>query len=144
MSADRRSIVLAAMASAVVAAAVIAALLILGAPSVQRQHKMDAVRVQDLSSIASSVNGYFTRHEALPADLGALAKEPGYRVVQSDPESGNPYGYQILDATSYRLCADFTTDSATDSSEPYNLYTNVTWAHAQGHQCFDRKTGKSD
>jgi hypothetical protein len=144
VSAKRRSVVLAAIASAVVAAAVIAALVMLGAPSVERQRKMDAARVQDLSNIASYVSGYFTRHKALPADLAALANEPGYRVLQSDPETGKPYGYQILDATSYRLCADFTTSSASESHDTYAIYANVPWAHAKGHQCFDRNTGKSN
>lgn len=140
MNAKRRSIVLPAIASAVVVAAVIGALVILGTPSAQRRHKLDAVRVQDLSGIASYVNGYFARHNAPPADLGVLTKEPGYRVVQSDPETGKLYKYEILDSTSYRLCAEF----ATDSPEPINVYSNVTWAHAQGRQCFDRNTGKSN
>jgi hypothetical protein len=144
VSANRRSIVVPAIATAVVAAAVIAALAILGPPSVQRQRKMDGVRIQDLSNIASYVNGYFTRHKVLPTDLGALTKEPGYRVAQSDPETGKPYGYQILDANLYRLCADFSTDSATESSDQYNSRLNVRWAHAQGHQCFDRNTGKDE
>jgi hypothetical protein len=144
MNAKHRAIALPAIASAVVAAAVIAALVILGAPSVQRQRKMDGVRVQDLSGIASYVNGYFTRHKALPPDVSTLAKEPGYSVRQNDPETGKLYEYQILDSTSYRLCAQFATDSATDAPEAYNPYANVTWAHAQGHQCFDRKTGHND
>jgi hypothetical protein len=117
------------------------ALLILDAPSVQRQRKMDGVHVQDLSTIASYVNGYFTRHKTLPADLGTLAKEPGYRVAQSDPESGKPYDYQILESTTYRLCADFATDSTSESS---HAYPNVKWVHTQGHHCFDRNTGKSE
>jgi type II secretory pathway pseudopilin PulG len=143
VSASRRTLVLPAIATAVVAAAVIAALVVLGAPSMQRQRKMDGVRVRDLTTIASFVNGYFTRHKTLPPDLATLAKEPGYRVAQSDPETGKPYDYQILDTTSYRLCADFATDSASESSDVYAIYPNVNWAHAQGHHCFDRNTGKT-
>ena len=143
MNPSLRSVILPAIASAGVAAAVIAAIVILGPPSVQRQRKLDEVRVQNLTSIGLSVNGYFIRHEELPADLDALAKEPGYRVAQGDPETGKPYGYQILSATSYRLCADFAGDSAKDSRDFYNGYDSVTWAHGQGHQCFDRNTNKS-
>jgi type II secretory pathway pseudopilin PulG len=138
-----RSMVFPAIATAVVAASVIAAIVVLGAPSVQRQRKMDGVRVQNLSLIALSVNGYFTRHKELPADLEALAKQPGYHIARSDPDTGKSYGYQILGATSYRLCADFTGDSATDSPQFFGAYVNVTWAHGQGHQCFDRDTEKT-
>jgi hypothetical protein len=137
-----RSMILPAIATAVVAASVIAAIVMLGGPSVQRRHKMDGVRVQNLTFIAMSVNGYFTRHKELPADLDALAKEPGYHISPLDPETGNPYGYEILSATSYRLCADFNLDSATDSPDPYNTYVDVSWAHGPGHQCFDRNKDK--
>jgi hypothetical protein len=134
--------VLPAIATAVVAASVIAAIVMLGGPGVQRKHKMDGVRVQNLTRIALSVNGYFTRHKELPADLDAIAKEPGYHISQLDPDTGKPYGYQILGANSYRLCADFSLDSAYDSPEFYNAYPNVSWAHGLGHQCFDRNTDK--
>lgn len=142
MNASRRSIVLPAIAAAVVTAAVIAAIIILGSPTEQRQRKLDGVRVQDLTSIGVSVNAYFRRHKELPTDLDALAKEPGYRIARGDPDTGKPYGYQILGVASYRLCADFTTDSATDASDSYTQITNVTWAHGRGHQCFDRNTNK--
>jgi hypothetical protein len=137
-----RRMILPAIVSAVVVSAVIAAIVILGPPSVQRQRKMDEARVQNLTHIELSVNGYFVRHKELPADLDALAKEPGYHIARSDPDTGKPYGYQILSPTSYRLCADFTADSATDSPDSYNAYINVTWAHGQGRQCFDRNTDK--
>jgi type II secretory pathway pseudopilin PulG len=132
-----------AIVTAVVAASVIAAIVVLGAPSVQRQRKMDGVRVQNLSLIALSVSGYFTRHRELPADLAALANEPGYHIARSDPDTGKSYGYQVLGATSYRLCADFTRDSASDSPQGFGAYANVTWAHGRGHQCFDRSTDKA-
>lgn len=138
-----RSMVFPAVVTSVVAATVIAAIVMLGAPSVQRQRKMDEVRVQNLTAIALSVNGYFARHKELPADLDSLAKEPGYHIPRSDPDTGKSYGYQILAAASYRLCADFAGDSATaDSPQFYNAYVNVNWAHGRGHQCFDRNTDK--
>jgi hypothetical protein len=140
----RRSMVLPAIVTAVVAASVIAAIVMLGGPSGQRQRKMDEVRVQNLTYLALSVNGYFIRHKVLPADLDALAKEPGYRISRLDPGTGKPYGYEILGATTYRLCAEFAGDSAADSPESYNAYANVGWAHPQGHQCFDRDTDKSN
>jgi hypothetical protein len=72
--------------------------------------------------------------------LDALAKEPGYHVARSDPDTGKPYEYKILGTTSYRLCANFSGDSASDSPQFTGAYFNVAWAHGQGHQCFDRNT----
>lgn len=142
MSLGPRRIILPAIVSAVVVSAVIAAIVVIGPPSVHRQRKMDEVRVQNLTYVGLSVNGYFARHKELPPDLDALAKEPGYHIVRSDPDTGKPYGYQILSPTSYRLCADFAADSAKNSHDSYNAYINVTWAHGQGRQCFDRNTDK--
>jgi len=47
-----RSVILPAIVTAVVAASVVAAIVMLGGPSVQRQHKLDEVRVQNLTLIA--------------------------------------------------------------------------------------------
>ena len=91
-----------------------------------------------------SVNGYFSRHKALPPDLDTLAKEPGYHISRNDPETGKPYGYLIQGDTSYRLCGDFAGDSASDSPQFIGAYTDVKWAHGAGHQCFDRNTTKMD
>src|SRR5580698_2076690 len=142
MRSGSRSMILPAIVTAVVAASVVAAIVMLGGPGAQRQRKMDEVRVQNLTFIALSINGYFTRHKELPADLDALVKEPGYRISRLDPDTGKPYGYEILGATSYRLCADFSVDSATDSPQGYGAYVSVDWAHGSGHQCFDRNTDK--
>ncbi len=91
-----RSMVLPAISTAVVAASVIAAIVMLGGPSVQRKHKMDGVRVQNLTIIALSVNGYFTRHKKLPADLDSLAKEPGYHISRLILKQAKPTDTRFL------------------------------------------------
>ena len=143
MTANSRSVVFGVAASIAVVATLICAMIVLGPPGAQRQRKLDEVRVQDLSGIEMSVNGYFRVHHALPAGLAVLAKEPGYRVARADPDTGKAYGYEVLGDDSYRLCADFATDPST--LEPANsnmVYSNVAWAHGRGHQCFDRKAGR--
>jgi hypothetical protein len=137
-----RSMILPAIATAVVAASVIAAIVMLGGPSLQRKYKMDDVRVRNLTLIASAVNGYFRRHEGLPADLDALAQEPGYNIPRRDPETGKPYEYQVLKASSYHLCADFALDSSRDPANTFGANSIGSWAHGSGHQCFERTTDK--
>ena len=83
--------------------------------------------------------------EALPPDLAALAAEPGARLAIADPVSGAPYGYAIIEARSYEVCATFTTDTA--QSGDVTGWPGEVWSHDVGPQCFERKVkapGKDD
>lgn len=142
MTRTARPVILPSIVTSVVAASVIVSIVTLGGPSAQRQRKLDEVRVQNLTLISLSMNAYFTRHGKLPGDLDLLGKEPGYRIAQKDPDTGKPYKYDVLGATSYRLCADFAGDTGSDSRQSTAGYFDVQWIHGAGHQCFDRVTGK--
>jgi hypothetical protein len=126
--------------SAVVIGAVITAIL-LDPPGVQRQRKMDARRVEDLSSIQRATEEYWNRHKVLPTDLAMLGKEPGLRVAATDPETGSPYIYEVTGPKSYRLCAVFARDSSERAAGPY---FSVTWAHGAGRHCFELTLPKKD
>ena len=97
---------LAFLVSAVVVCAVVTAIL-LDPPGVQRQRRMDGRRIEDLLSMERAAEEYWNRHKVLPPDLAALAKEPGLRVPEADPETGSPYVYEVTGPKSYRLCAVF-------------------------------------
>ncbi len=125
--------ILAWVVSAVVISAVVTAIL-LDPPGIQRQRKMDARRVEDLSSIKRAIEEYCNRHKVLPTDLATLAKEPGLRVAATDPDTGSPYVYEVTGPNSYRLCAVFARDSSERSAVPYY---SVSWAHGPGRHCFD-------
>ena len=132
--------ILAWVVSAVVIGAVVTAIL-LDPPGVQRQRKMDARRVEDLSSIQRATEEYWNRHKVLPTDLATLAKEPGLRVAATDPDTGSPYVYEVTGLNSYRLCAVFAFDSSERAAVPYY---SVTWAHGAGRHCFDLTIPKKD
>jgi hypothetical protein len=128
-----------AAGAVVVAVVIISSLVLVGPPSVQRQRKVDAARVRDLQGIERFVTGYARLHKALPADMGALAAEPGYHVPLKDSEDGEQYEYALLGADSYRLCATFKTASDSETAlNSYGLAQDATWAHGIGRQCFDR------
>ena len=129
--------VLMVVAITAVVAAVVAGIAVLGSPAAQRQQKLDSVRVDDLAAIERLTSRFVSLHKALPRDLAALAREPGFAVRTHDPESGVSYDYQILSAESYRLCATF----RARSSEPTSFMVQppgTTWAHDSGRQCFTR------
>ena len=136
---------LAIVASVVVLATVVAAIVVMGSPSAQREAKLDARRAADLFRIGSAVDRWVERHDALPPDLAALAAEPGARLAIADPVSGAPYGYAIIEARSYEVCATFTTDTA--QSGDVTGWPGEVWSHDVGPQCFERKVkapGKDD
>ncbi|NZA27760.1 hypothetical protein H0E84_15380 [Luteimonas sp. SJ-92] len=124
---------LAIVAVAVVVATVAAAIRVMGGPAAQREAKLDVRRVDDLQRIAMLVDMRVRHGEALPADLPALAVRPGTRVALLDP-AGVPYEYQPTGGRGYRLCADFSTDTAITPE----AWRGDEWAHGAGRQCFER------
>jgi type II secretory pathway pseudopilin PulG len=128
--------VVAIAASAVVLAAIVAAIAVMGSPARQRLMRLDERRVDDLNRIATTIDVYRTQHGRLPASVAELGGQPGMRIPQ-DPESGQPYGYEMLGATEYRLCAKFDTDTA-ETTDP-QPWLGASWAHGAGRQCFRRR-----
>jgi len=119
----------------VVIATIVAAISVIGSPSQQRLLRLDERRVNDLQALASQVQAYRNEHGRLPASLAVLEAEPGVRVPR-DPESGEPYAYEVLGAVEFRLCARFDTDSS--DSTPPQPWMRAAWVHGAGRQCFKR------
>ena len=130
-----RSRVLAGLLVAATVTAVVVAIY-LEPPAKQRLRRMDARRESDLNSIEIAINDFWRRHAELPANLTRLEAEPGIRAVAKDPQSGEPYSYEVTTPKTYKLCAEFELDS---EAEPrmHMVPAIVGWAHASGRQCFD-------
>jgi hypothetical protein len=129
---------IAIVASLVVVATIVAAIAVMGSPSKQRLMRLDERRVDELGNIANQIESWRNEHRRLPGSLAELAAAPGVRVAQ-DPASGRPYGYEVLGASEYRLCAQFDTDTAIETDpQPWR---GAVWAHGIGRQCFTRRAG---
>lgn len=127
------------VAAITVVAAVAAAILVMGSPAVQRERGLDMRRVQDLQRIENAIGMHYLRTGRLPADLAALARQPGVALPVADPVTASPYAYQTAGGRSYRLCAVFTTDTAVDDSDDA-LPTQTRWAHGVGKHCYDLRS----
>lgn len=125
-------------AALVIVATVAAAIVVMGSPSEAREARLDERRVRDLDRIADVVRTYAQRHGQPPADLAALAQQPGVRLAIADPVSAAPYPYRVSDADSFRLCASFSTDTAKIVTEEQSRIDRH-WLHGAGEQCFDLK-----
>lgn len=125
-------------AAIVVAAAVAGGVWVMGSPVEQRLLRMDERRVQDLRHIATAVDMFSERHRRLPEGLDDLSKMPGIHVTVTDPETAEPYAYEITGDTTYRLCARFARETpGGDRTAEMSMRWPSRWGHGQGRSCFD-------
>jgi hypothetical protein len=132
----------AAIATALAVATVSWGFVEVGSPGIERVRKLDERRIDDLREIQGEIANISlgaTRHEPvaerrlqrpLPATLEAVAREArDLRPRIVDPETGEPYGYEVLDENRFRLCATFR-DARDEDRDPR-------WNHPAGQHCFD-------
>lgn len=107
-----------------------------GSPLVARSNAIDDRRAEDLQSIQSAVNRYYTDFGQLPDSLGTLrGPDPGSSVPDlRDPVSGEAYGYRVIDAQRYELCATFERPSA-EVAARLRVYRDF-WRHPAGRVCY--------
>lgn len=123
-----------AVASAgVVSAILVLALFHLGSPTNQRLMRLDDQRVSRLKKLRSELETHLQREGELPAALADLAAKPWASPVANDPSTAEPFGYEVVEARRYRLCATF--DRASPAP-PTDLEQDF-WTHPAGTHCYD-------
>ena len=113
---------LAAMIIAV-AAAVAAGFAVVGSPAIQREHRLDDKRIEDLADLQLAVGTYRDGHNGLPKSLDELGGPARVR----DPLTSQPYEYLVLGDDRFQLCATF----QQRSNERAGF-----WHHDAGRYCF--------
>ena len=99
---------LARLAGAATVATLIAGLFLVGSPGHERSRRLDAQRSNDLRLLVSEVESYYTTHRKLPPTLAELRFQPSSRLGEgTDPATGQPYDYRIVDSTTYEVGARF-------------------------------------
>jgi hypothetical protein len=141
LSADKLGKWLAIGGAVAVVAVVAMSIVQMGTPMAQRRMRIDAGRVGDLARIASVINLWQDARGTLPPDLATLARRPGADLPIVDRVTGVPYEYARVDATHYRLCAVFTTDTAHGRVDEWPA-SGPDWDHGAGRHCFTRKAEK--
>lgn len=126
-------------AGIVTALAVGAGVWVIDSPAQQRLQRFDESRLQDLRMLDSAARSYHQVHDQLPADLAALAAQPGAALNLSDPQNGPDYRYRRLDDSHFELCAQFAT--ASNVGLRHGTVFNE-WNHPAGEHCF-RRTAKT-
>jgi type II secretory pathway pseudopilin PulG len=112
----------------------------LNPPSEIRARKLDQVRLSGLQSIENAISMYYRAHHALPAGLNVLDNESRWLNYKNwhDPETQHPYEYEIVNETSYKLCAVFSRSSDKED----NFYDYSFRKHSSGRDCFQQSVNQ--
>ncbi|HLD28332.1 MAG TPA: DUF5671 domain-containing protein [Patescibacteria group bacterium] len=117
---------------------VITSFFIVDSPRTARMKKFDAQRVNDLSTINSLIMSSYMQNSELPSDISDVR----FSAI-IDPETKQPYGYNVLGEKNYELCANFSLSADNmDKSDPYirEMMISEGWFyHLAGPQCFQTK-----
>ena len=135
-----------------VLASIIVGFFIMGSPFTLRMKRFDERRVNDLQNIQYQIVNFYQRKGNLPNSLDEL-KDPiaGFNIP-NDPDSAASYGYEKVADLNFKLCADFSLESNTQTDSKYMtrpipisseiFLVNENWRHQKGAVCFDRKIDK--
>lgn len=129
------------MASIFVIASIIFGYTNMEGPAEVREMRLDDKQVQDLIIIQSQIEVYYYTNKTLPTNLEATFV--GIEVPHA-PKTRTPYTYDVVDESTYKLCAQFYTSSKL--GEEYINYSTpldslsrpITWEHGSGDWCYTR------
>ncbi|HEY5424916.1 MAG TPA: DUF5671 domain-containing protein [Candidatus Tumulicola sp.] len=99
----------------------------IGSPAHQRLVAFDLQRVDDLQTIASTIQNSYAKKHALPRDLNEVSTIDSVVHVH-DPQTRALYRYIPGTRSKYRLCATFGTDAGASPGSA--------WKHAPGYTCY--------
>lgn len=129
-------------AIAIVLVAIIWGMILAGSPQSQRAKQFDDRRVEDFRVIQNEIHtivygtGMLAPGEeakpkrAVPATLEEVQKLSFYQKISvNDPETNEPYTYNVHDAKHYALCATFKT------VRDQNM--DIFWNHPAANHCFE-------
>ncbi len=138
-----------------------------GTPNQIRKEKFDEKRLNDLSTIQSSILNYWQSHKQLPNTLAEMSDPLYQTAIPKDPKTNEQYKYEIIKqseiiknrptSASFKVCANFeaerkfgdkfeTKQIKIDSSMAYGGFENYYpgsdspfWDHGIGEKCFTRE-----
>jgi hypothetical protein len=113
----------------------------LNPPSEIRARSLDRVRLNGLRSTEIAVGNYYGAHHALPVGLDALGDENRQLNYKDwhDPETQRPFEYEIVNETTYKLCAVFSRSSDNDGDVNWYSFKR----HKAGLDCFQQSVSQN-
>jgi len=129
----------------IVIATFVASLFYVESPRQTRDRKLDNAILDKFDQIDGAMNTYYKENEILPSSLEELIPEFTYISQKDimDQVTKEVFGYKILDANKYELCANFRLPNIEDEENRYD-YHKDRWPHESGYQCLGQKVRKLD
>ena len=112
-------------------AAIIGAFVIMGSPAKARLTEYDNQRVNDLSNLRGQIQYYYDTNKRLPVDLS----DPQLGQFK-DPETKQPYEYQVLGDKQFQLCANFSLNASSPTDQGMYKPTESWYYHKAERQCY--------
>lgn len=105
-----------------------------GSPQAAKDRKFDETRTQDIQSIRSAINLFYSKNQMMPSTISQA--ESAYNVSSVtqnlvDPETKKEYSYTNLGGSKYQICANFALATSQDMS-----IIAPDMAHPAGHHCY--------
>ena len=131
--------------------AVVGAFFIVGSPQSARLAQFDQQKISDLQGIQYQIVNYWQSKESLPNSLSDLNDPISSFIVPVDPQTNQPYEYNVKDAENltFELCATFNKEGKDQygqyrfSSIPVSVKGVAdNWTHSAGRVCFERTIDK--
>jgi hypothetical protein len=122
---------------------VVYGLTLVGSPSEQRSRQLDERRVNELQQITFAIDEYWRQNAALPSTLEDLRDRRFFVDSLTDPITGEPYEYNVLDEEAYELCSVFETDSSGYERPLPRPVSEQLWEHGIGRTCFELEVRKT-
>lgn len=134
-------------------AVIVLGFMVIGSPRTQRLAKHDEAKIYDLQNLASQIRYFYDTNKVLPQTLTELSQSNTYGArMYADQQTGEPYVYKIIDATTFEVCAEFNRDSDSNTRansviEPVQapMYGSLDmWnTYSAGESCFRQIVGPS-
>ncbi len=141
---EKTSIKYGGIVSVVVLVALISGFMKIETPAQVREMRIDQAQVNDLQIIQNRIEEFYTRNNTLPASLTELYTGLVAPIASAERVA---YRYNVVDKTTYQLCAEFAyptqksvheySMAATRKGEFYTR--DFAWDHGTGEKCFERK-----
>ena len=118
---------------------VVLGLSLIDGPTVVREKKLDEIRVKNFAYISRQIIQYYRDNSNLPGSLTDIVPVNSNWFSIYDPETNNPYKYEIIDQLSFRLCGNFSRNRQLKGKNViYYLpgERHMDWSHSAGLNCF--------
>jgi hypothetical protein len=142
---EQHSIYYAGVVGAAVLVSLVAGFMNTDTPQEVRNKNLDNKEVSELQEIQSRIESYTLLNSKLPESIDEAYNSLS---VPSAPEGRSAYTYQVINASSFKLCAEFSNESiqsgdmyyASDVAykDSYGIINPNNWDHGKGTWCYTR------